>query len=220
VKAFSIFEFRFLIFDHRNLCSKGRLGRRAWTRGGWAALVPALLLAGCGPAPNAGKKAENKPATPEIVQTVESTSGSVQVLGPKREKLWYIEWKNASVRVNEKGISFGSMEEVRGALFAEGGKDSTFSADSALGDKLDQKDSDKDKRNVRLTLEGNVHLRSKDPDAEITCDRLVYDGEKKLIDAQGHVRVQGKVGTIGTLSQVLATFPLKRIATPGMFYDQ
>lgn len=181
-----------------------------------------LLLAGCGAPPNKGKGGENKKERDlsQLSQTVESSAGNATSKGPppKREPLWYVEWEKASVHLqpkvtpdsNSMGISTGNMEGVKGNLFEGEKPGSTFNADTGSADSAKR----------ILTLEGNVHFHSVNPDAELTCDRIVYDASKEVIHAIGHVRVEGKVGTIGTLSEILATKDLKRIATPGMFYTK
>jgi len=196
----------------------------SWSRNRYRVVIPAfiLLLAGCGSPPNKGKGGENKKEKDlsQLSQTVESSSGNATSKGPppKRESLWYVEWKKASIHLQPNaipgadsvGISTGNMEGVRGNLFEGEKPGSTFSADTGSADTMKR----------ILTLEGNVHLHSSNPDAELTCDRVVYDAGKEVVRAIGHVRIEGKVGTIGTLSEILATKDLKRIATPGMFYKK
>jgi len=194
-------------------------------------LLLALALAGCGPPPNGGKDAKKpKQEEKKLVQTVETTSGRALSKGPppKREPQWFVKWEEASVNLVQPkilandadvAVTTATMKGVTGNLFEGDKPGSTFQADEGLADGAKRV----------LTLEGNVHLRSIDPNAEsdadrvtaeLTCDRIVYDAINEVIHAQGHVRIKGKVGTIGTLSEILAKKNLERIATPGMFYQK
>lgn len=148
-------------------------------------------------------------------------NGLVKSAPPERKSLWFVEWDSARIDVVDSPkndlLGGGRLERVRGYLFDEGKPGSTFRGDRGVGDK----------EKKTLTLRGNVHVvapdkdasgkKSNTPAAELTCDQIVYDAEKKVIRALGHVKVTGEIGTIGTLSEVWATPDLNRIATPDMF---
>lgn len=183
-------------------------------------ICAALVLAGCGPGPNAkadkDKKKDDKQALP--TQTILTTSGSALVKSepPKnkplaeRVPLWFVAWKSAVIDVTAGNPRNGSMTGVSGYLFDKGKKGSTFRSDEGVANSTKK----------LLTLTGNVRVVSPDPSGVLTCDRLFYDASKEVLHAQGHVRVVGKVGTVGTLSEILATKDLSRIATPDMFYSK
>jgi len=186
-----------------------------------------LLLTGCGKPPNKGKGGENKKQdVKSLSQTVQTTSGSALVKEAppkndpyaKRKPLWYIEWKETTMRLTPQGLTGGSMKNVSGHLFDNDAPGSQFQADTGQGFTVNRK-------LTKLVLDGNVRVErfaagSKESEAVLTCDSITYDATNEVIHAKGHVRIKGKVGTIGTLSEVLATKNLDRIATPGMFYEK
>lgn len=101
----------------------------------------------------------------------------------------------------------GQFDGVTGLLFKADQEAATF--ESKYGE-VDQTKS-------QLTLTGNVSVVGRNPEATMRCERLVYDANAKVIRALGNVRVTGKNGTLGPLSELLATPDLKTVATPDMF---
>jgi len=196
-----------------------------------------LLLAGCNPKPGekgAEVKEEKKPeALPAMTVNLGPGTDTHYAPGEKRDPQWFISWQKqaavdlAQVKVKpgekptvgpdgkekkpalKNEISHMEMLGVSGYVFDKGKESSTYTADAGQGDKKTQ----------TLSLHGNVHVISKNPKSELFCDRLEYDASKpkKLIRAEGHVRVVQAVGTIGTLPALWASPDLKVVATPDLY---
>jgi hypothetical protein len=177
--------------------------------------------------PSLKKQEERAQKTP--VGAVNLTPGNSTHYGPdpKREPQWYVQWttgaradlsetiqpggKKRDQDKEDNGariqVDYVTMHGVTGHLFTPTGKPgSTFRAQTGVGDGVHQ----------RLELVGDVHIVSPDLASELICDRAVYDAIAKVLRAKGHVRVAGKVGTIGTL-EIWATPDLKYVATPSLF---
>lgn len=105
------------------------------------------------------------------------------------------------------GDSAGVFKGVSGMIFQGTKTASKFRADTGQGDQKSQ----------ILTLSDHVVVTSADPEATMQCDRMVYDGKKKLIRAIGNVRVTGTMSTQDAIKELWATPDLKKIATPEMF---
>ena len=100
-----------------------------------------------------------------------------------------------------------SGEIVTGEIFKDNKVSCTFSAVNGEGDR----DSE------ILTLTNRVRVVSKAPACTVTCDKLIYYGDKKFFKAIGNVHVLGTMGSVGTIDEVWATADFQRIATPDMF---
>lgn len=186
-------------------------------------VVVALVLFGCGartPASLHTPTAETPKVGDSPVGTVNLSSGSGTHYGPgpKREPKWFVQWqtgaqadlsRTAPTDKSEDGkvrLDDFKMAGVTGHLFQGGKPGSTFRAQTGIGDGVHQ----------TLELAGDVRVFSPSLDSQLTCDRLIYDSNAKVLQAKGHVRVTGKVGTIGTL-EVWATPDSRTVANPDMF---
>lgn len=186
-------------------------------------LIAALVIGGCGKKSADKDKPEDEKKDEIPATTVHTSAGSATISNEKLQPVWFVKWKNGQIDLTKTktlthengkpkesegvGPTHGALEGVDGQFFVNGKPNSTFRSEDGSGDK---------DRQV-LTLWNNVHVISSDPKGELTCDKLIYDAAKKRIQALGHVRVVGKVGTVGTLSEVWATPDLKTIATPELF---
>ena len=99
------------------------------------------------------------------------------------------------------------MKGVTGEIYNDKGVACKFKSDRGAANNLTK----------TLTLIDRVQVDSGDPKATLQCDRLIYDGNRKFLKAQGHVMATGTMRTVGTIDEVWATPDLKKIATPDMF---
>jgi lipopolysaccharide assembly outer membrane protein LptD (OstA) len=67
-------------------------------------------------------------------------------------------------------------------------------------------------------LSGNVVVTSKDYKSTITCDKLVWDGNRNLIHALGNVRFKSRQYTAEVFDELLASPKMNQIGTPDLFY--
>lgn len=178
---------------------------------------------GCGKKAASKDKPEDDAKNQIPETTVHTSAGSATISNEKLQPVWFVRWKSGQIDLTKTktvthengkskesegvGPTHGALEGVDGKFFVNGKPNSTFRSEDGSGDKDTQV----------LTLWNDVHVISSDPQGELTCDKLIYDATKKRIRALGHVRVVGKVGTVGTLSEVWATPDLKTIATPELF---
>ncbi len=107
---------------------------------------------------------------------------------------------------SESGLA-GSMKVVDGDIYKDGAIVSTFKADAGTADKQKQV----------LILTGNVTISSKKPTLTLTCNRLVYNADTGIVRASGSIRVNGQMGTIIGLEELMTTAELDQLATPDMF---
>ncbi len=165
------------------------------------------LLVGCA-APTAKKQAANPSPeqTPKARISVSTGEGTQYSKGPKHEPVWTVKWKEATVDVQGKNSFVGAAKGVTGTIDQNGAPASDYSADGAFADK---------EKGV-LALVGHVKLVSKKPAATLTCERVEYHSDQKLIKAKGNVRVEGPWGSAAG-NEVWATPDLKQIGTPDMF---
>jgi lipopolysaccharide assembly outer membrane protein LptD (OstA) len=122
------------------------------------------------------------------------------------------------------------LRTVRGTLYTDGEPTTYFEADGARVDQEAQ----------LLILKGNVKVRSlgtkvdenkvgriirgeeqaTDLEGTLTCDTVRYeakDPNRKILKAQGNVKVVGKAGTIGPTPELWANSKLTVVATPNLF---
>ena len=129
--------------------------------------------------------------------------------GPQnRDKLWTVKWKSATMDFYQAGEDFsGTLNEVTGSIYDKGKISSTFESARSIADK----------RKQVLALEGKVTVISQKPPMTLTCDRMTYNAESKIIKALGHVVVDGPSGRITGLEEVWTTPELTVVASPDMF---
>lgn len=126
----------------------------------------------------------------------------------KRERVFEVHWQKSDLRaVSGEKVGSGQFDDVTGQL---------FKADKGVAN-FESKYGEVDQAQNLLTLTGNVSVKGTDPEATLTCSRLVYDANAKVIRAEGNVRIDGKTGTLGPMPELLATPDLKTVATPDMF---
>jgi len=176
-------------------------------------LVAILLVAvtGCGKKAETKKK-EDKPKDelkiPAAVNTGPGTSLQYDN-GPKREPLWSLEWKEAQVRAQSQETLRTDVKAVSGALYKGGKEVSRYRGDGGFGDKA---------KNL-LVLRGNVQIVSTDPKLKATllADEIRYDGNLKMIQATGNVRISGDSWSMDRVPALWATPDLTSVGTPDMF---
>jgi len=122
--------------------------------------------------------------------------------------MWSVQWESARIEYGGENQISGTMSRVSGEMYERGAVASTFVADFA----------EAEKQSNRLTLSGNVVVTSKEYKSTITCDKLVWDGNKNLIRALGNVRFKSKQYTAEVFDELLASPKLNQIGTPDLFY--
>lgn len=173
-----------------------------------AALGVACLLTGCSSkTPPPSPKTKKDPD--QAVRSFESGSGSADVFGPmpQHERRWTVYWKSLNVSATGKNISTGQMSGVTGRTYSKSRPELEFSGQAGSGDK----------QNRILTLKGNVRVTSLLRHETMFADQVVYDAGRKLVTARGNVRFEGRVGTIGTFSELLATSDFSKVGTEDPF---
>ncbi len=160
---------------------------------------------GCGSAPKQNAPAEEKP--PSVM--VHTGMGSTDHLSPapKRTKLWTVRWEHADLTMGSESQQSGKMETVTGEIYRDGHRISTFAGDTGHGSQTNQ----------TLELDGHVKVIGADPKGTLTCDRLEYDGQAKILKAKGAVTYDGANGILGPLPELWATPDLKEISSPELF---
>jgi hypothetical protein len=175
----------------------------------------ALTLAACGNPGSGGVAESGEPATaeeqkPSEPRVIKLGAGSGDRFGgdQKREKLWSVQWQSAEMEVFDQGGSLaGTLQQVTGQIVSDGQNVSSFTATSAVSDR-DQE---------RLWLTGNVKIVSRNPDMTLTCDKVLYEADIKLIKAQGNIRIESSSGTLGGMPELWAKPDLSRVGTPDAF---
>lgn len=122
--------------------------------------------------------------------------------------MWSVQWESARIEYGGENQISGTMSRVSGEMYERGAVASTFVADFA----------EAEKQSNRLTLSGNVVVTSKEYKSTITCDKLVWDGNKNLIRALGNVRFKSKQYTAEVFDELLASPKMNQIGTPDLFY--
>ena len=118
-----------------------------------------------------------------------------------------MEWQSAKVNVEEmESRGMAEAKQVKGEIIRDGAVVATYKAEAGLGDRAQQ----------TLKLKGRVLVESKEHEATLSCEEMVYDAKLKVIKAGGGVKVTGDAGTIQTL-EVWASPDLNIVATPDMF---
>lgn len=140
--------------------------------------------------------------------TIASTASSVTdySLPPDRHVLWRIFYKNAQVTFEGDEVQVGRMQDVSGQIYQKDGVKS-FRADNAEGDHSSQ----------ILTLTGHVSVYSPKEDANLKCEKLIYDAKKKLYSASGDVSLVNRRYSLTGLPAAIADSSLSQVATPDMF---
>jgi len=160
-----------------------------------------VIAAGCGgPKPVPPPPKETEPPKPI---SVVSERGDATWYGNEaaRPPIWHVEWQKANLSSVGDTPTVGKMSTVKGEIFQKK-ETKTFSADQAVAQAS----------NV-LTLTGNVLVFSPNLKATLKCDKLVYDANKKLFDAQGNVSLKGKNINIEGVPEAVATSDFDQVAS-------
>ena len=146
---------------------------------------------------------EEKPVKKDIV----SYNGEATWFdeGPSEAPVWKVEWKRADVVAVGETPGFGKMIGATGEIY-HGDDIKSFKADRAIAQSS----------NV-LTLTGNVTVHSPKSAATLTCDKLVYDANEKVFDAQGNVSLKGKNIDITGVPEAKADADFTQVASPDLF---
>lgn len=179
-------------------------------RGGNLALCLILipLALGCGKK-EAGRDGKREKPEKPILQSVGFGAGSTVVYvssAPKAPPSFTVQWQKGAIDATDGGIDTGRLETVSGDLFSQGKKTSDYSA--AWGE------AHQDTK--RLTLSGDVTLRSADGRGTLTAPKAEYRGDVKLVRAMGGVTASGPFGTLSGVPELWATPDLQLIGTPDM----
>jgi len=139
-----------------------------------------------------------------------SKGGDATSKDKKNEKFWTIFWQTGEVTISSSGggrLQTGLLHGVRGEIYKKNSVVCRYKADNGTAD---------DATRI-LVLTDHVQIDSVSPHLTLTCDKVVYEGNKKFFKATGHVQVLGTMGTMGTLDEVWATSDLTKIASPSLF---
>ncbi|RYG24706.1 hypothetical protein EON82_09780 [bacterium] len=155
------------------------------------------------------KTGKPKKEDPPILQSVEMGAGRTTVYkskDPNSPVSFTVRWEKGGFKADKEGIDTGHLTTVSGDLYSNGKKSSDYQADRG--------DADKDKK--RLTMTGDVTLRSADGKGTLTSPKAEYRGDVGLVRAMGGVTAKGSFGTLSGVPEVWATPDLKTIGTPDM----
>jgi hypothetical protein len=168
-----------------------------------------VAVVGCSSAgERAAKTKRPEAAKPkEISQTINLGPATFDKLDEKRQKLWIVRWKSAKADISQGGDFSGTMETVDGDLFQGGKVISVFSSNHGKAIR----------QSKMLGLSDHVQITAKDSGTRLTCQTLTYDGNTHLVRATGNVRIEGKLGVISGIDELITTPELKIIATPTMW---
>lgn len=171
----------------------------------------AVALVGC----SGKKKAKDSDKDKAPTQLEQMSGNPINVAAgtgthsdAKSNPLWDVSWEEMAVIPGKDEKA--SMRRVHGHLYTDGKATVTFEADGARADR----------KQDLLILQGNVKVVSDKPEATLTCERMRYEAanpKRRIVKAQGNVRVVGSVGDMGPTSEIWASPDLNIVATPGMF---
>jgi lipopolysaccharide assembly outer membrane protein LptD (OstA) len=121
---------------------------------------------------------------------------------------WHVKWQKAQATAEGGSPMFGKMFNVTGEILQT--KDTkTFRADRAVAVSSDV-----------LTLTGSVVVHSPKSAATLNCDKLVYDGKKKVFDATGDVSLKTNTVKITGVPEVKADSDFTQVSSPDMFKEK
>ncbi len=160
------------------------------------------MATGCTPP----KKKSPPPEKPKPINVV-SENGDATWFGAAstHPRQWHVAWRKAVVSASEGAPTLGKMADVKGEIF-QPKETKTFRSDQAIVQGS----------NV-LTLAGNVQVYSPSRRATLKCDKLVYNANQKVFDAQGNVSVKGKDIDIAGIPEAMADADFKEISSPDLF---
>lgn len=102
------------------------------------------------------------------------------------------------------------MREVSGQLFQKDAVASKFQASEAYADQ---------EKNV-LKLSNKVVITAEKQGLSLSADKVAWLPERQLIEASGHVMLDGRDYSAGPFDRLLATPDLKKAGTPDTFGKQ
>lgn len=172
-------------------------------------LVATALVLG----PGCGRPAADRAIAPTPEPPAERAFGTGQIEIVRRAEDRSIEWSVTAQRAelldSGPGKLGGTLEQVSGALYKKGGVSSRFTSDSGEADQAAN----------RLVLKGRVRVVAVDPKAVLTAERIVYQGDRQLIEASGGVEVDAGSYRLGPVPTIWATPDLRTVGTPDQFAD-
>lgn len=122
--------------------------------------------------------------------------------------MWTVRWETARIEYGGENQISGKMSEVSGEMYEKGTVANTFVAENAEAEKTSNK----------LILTGNIKVTSKVYGSTITCDKLVWNGNKNLVRALGNVKFKSNQYSAETFNELLASPKMNQIGTPDLFY--
>lgn len=143
---------------------------------------------------------------------IDAKTVKVEYKGAKNELLWTANIDLARFRQNPQQTrrgTTGTMTGVSGEIFSNSQVSCRYK--SVHGTAVNNPT-----RRI-LTLTDQVQIDAVEPPGKLLCDKLIYDGIKKVFRAIGHVQVLGAIGSKGTLDEAWATPDLTRVASPELF---
>ena len=145
-------------------------------------------------------------------QTIITKTGEATYRGTKNEKLWTVFWDKGDFTGSGQGSTSttAEMSDVHGQIFQDPKVASTFKS----------RHGSANSGTKTLVLTDHVVMESHDPDFVVTCDKVVYDGKRKVLNATGHVQVLGTFATVGTIDELWATPDFSQFATSAQTFQQ
>lgn len=183
------------------------------------------ILLGCSSpdVPIPEKSADNvkKEIDKTETRSITSAGGHVSVMDPgktERVPLFDISWETATLEYSSDQQFGGSLKNVKGTLYQDGEKSATFVAPAAVAER----------GTLILRIKGGVTVTAlkevfgKVGPGKLTCNEIVYDGQKGIIDAQGGIDLHDHAFFVSGVDHIRIKMEKGRwteIGTPDMVED-
>ena len=167
-----------------------------------------MVVIGCGK--NSGSAKPALPPPKPVTREVQTEGGSVTRRDTETKKvLWTVEWQTATLEYTDDNRFGGMMQDVKGTIYQDGQPASDFSAQAAVASK----------ENSTLELKGEVTVTSRDPQGQLFCGKVVYNGQIERVEALENVRAETSSLEVGPFPRVYARPDLSLIATPDLYEE-
>ncbi len=171
-------------------------------------LLP-FSLSACGHSKKEEAGGGKKGDKPDLLPGVDFGSGNTTVFKSKEPTApisFTVAWKTGGLRAEKGKVETGHLLGVTGELYSNGAKSSSYRADRGDAVRVDK----------RLTLTGDVVLKSSDGMKSLKAPQAEYHGDLGYVRAMGGVTAEGPFGTLSGVSELWATPDLSLIGTPDM----